>query len=204
MWISRFALRVIVHSAVEVAHREFCSPIEVAIDADMRSRRLKTYFEMLSHRLIEDFLNQSGFSGAAHAGNHSHHAERELHIHPLEVVGGGATHQDVVGPAAALLGHRDRALPGEILESVARGSGVEMGYIALIYHLAAFAPGLRTDVDKIVGGTNNLLVMLHNHHGVAYLLEHSQHIYKFAGVLGVQSNARLVENIQGADEAAAQ
>ena len=66
----------------------------------------------------------------------------------------------------------------------------------------AACPG--TDVDDIVGSTDNLFIVFHYHYRIAQLLQLAEHVYQFVRIAAMQADARFVKNIQTAYQAAAQ
>ena len=71
-------------------------------------------------------------------------------------------------------------------------------------HLAAKLSGPRTDIDNIVGGPDDGLIVLHHYNGiadVAQVLEHADEVLRIARV---QSDAGLVKDIERPHQAAAQ
>ena len=73
-----------------------------------------------------------------------------------------------VAPTAAMVGHSNSAATAEIVERVARMPGIVGRYgRTRVYDLTAVATGIGTHVDKIVGGADYVLVVLHYHYRVA-------------------------------------
>ena len=52
------------------------------------------------------------------------------------------------------------------------------------------------DVDKIVGGSHDILVVLHHDHRIPQCLQIFQHMDKTVCIACVQADARLVEDIE--------
>ena len=101
---------------------------------------------------------------------------------------------------------------GEVLDGIAVGiflqelllfrrvGGGIFGGRTGIDQLAAQSSGIGTDVDEVVGGTHDFLVVLHYHHCIAQLLQLSEHLDEAVGVTAVETDARLVEDIDAAHE----
>ncbi len=61
-------------------------------------------------------------------------------------------------------------------------------------------PASGTDIDKIIGSTHNLFVVLYHYHGVAQLLQLSQYLDESVGITAMESDTWLVEDIHAAHE----
>ena len=75
---------------------------------------------------------------------------------------------------------------------------------ACIDNLASVHTGQRPDIYQIVGRFYNFGIMLHYHYRIAQVSEVLYNLYKPAGVASVETYARFVQNIQGADKAVSQ
>ena len=71
---------------------------------------------------------------------------------------------------------------------------------ALENHLATVHTGTRTDVYYPVGSKHHILVVLYNNHGVAKVAQLLKREDKSLVVALVQTDARLVEDIQHIDK----
>ena len=63
--------------------------------------------------------------------------------------------------------------------------------------------GAGADVDHVVGGEDGVLVVLDDDDGVAEVAQPFQAVQQAIVVARMQSNARLVENVEHADQTAA-
>ena len=68
------------------------------------------------------------------------------------------------------------------------------------HHLAAEAPGARAQVDDMVGRADRVLVVLHHDHRVAEVAQALQRAEQPLVVALVQADARLVEDVEHADQ----
>src|SRR5690606_36872710 len=95
----------------------------------------------------------------------------------------------------------------QFVAQVARGERVRMreDYVnrPLGHHFPTKAPGARSQVDDVVRRTDGVLVMLHDDHRVAEDAEFAQRVYQRFVVALVSPDARLVDDVEYADEAGA-
>ena len=75
-------------------------------------------------------------------------------------------------------------------------------HIALINDFSSQAAGIRTDIDDVIGGTDYFFIVLYHYHCVSEFLQLTQYADQTVGVTAVQTNTRLIQNIETADEAA--
>jgi hypothetical protein len=73
---------------------------------------------------------------------------------------------------------------------------------ALEDDLAAGGAGAGADVDDVVGGFDDVGVVLHDEHGVALVAEFGQQVVEAVDVAGVQADAGLVEDVHDVDQGA--
>ena len=102
----------------------------------------------------------------------------------------------------ALLGDRDLLRPVRycrqrflVREDLGRRAGGD--------DLAAADAGAGAEVDEVVGGPHRVLVVLDDEDGVAHVAQPFEARQQPGVVARVQADARLVENVQHADQAAA-
>ena len=63
--------------------------------------------------------------------------------------------------------------------------------------------GLGPHINYIVRCADNLLIMLHNHNGVSYLLQLAQYLYQLLCIAAVQADAGFVKYVERTHQAAA-
>ena len=118
----------------------------------------------------------------------------------LEVVLGRALDRDPAARLAAPAWRLDRARPGEEL------AGQRVGHLrhligrALRHHVPAVLSGARPHVDQVVGGAHRALVVLDHEHGVAEVAQSLERLDQPVVVALVQSDRRLVEDVEHADQ----
>src|SRR3989475_3449233 len=71
------------------------------------------------------------------------------------------------------------------------------------HDLTAVPPGAGAEVHDVVGGADRLLVVLDDEHGVAEVAQALERVEEAPVVPLVQSDRRLVEDVEHADEARA-
>ena len=71
-------------------------------------------------------------------------------------------------------------------------------HIALINDFSSQAAGIRTDIDDVIGGTDYFFIVLYHYHCVSEFLQLTQYADQTVGVTAVQTNTRLIQNIETA------
>jgi len=71
-------------------------------------------------------------------------------------------------------------------------------------HVATFRPRHGTQIEDVVGCADDGFLMLHHDHGVSHIPQPGQDLDQPLRIVGVKSDARLVQYIGAAHEAAAQ
>ena len=110
----------------------------------------------------------------------------------LEVVGAGAAHLEPARRRPHRRLHRRAVVqvsPGQ------GGTGPQPLDRALEDHLAARRPGARTEVDDVVGGRDDLGLVLDDEHGVALVAQPSQQAVHPLDVVWMQPDRGLVEHV---------
>ena len=92
---------------------------------------------------------------------------------------------------------------GEILAGQAVRVGDDLGVGAGRDDLAAAHAGAGAEIDDVVGGPHGVLVVLDDDDGVAHVAQPFQAVQQAFVVARMQADARLVEDVQHADQAAA-
>ena len=110
---------------------------------------------------------------------------------------------DLAVRRAALGGDRDLLRAGEVLRGEDSWVGEDLGRRARGDDLAAADAGAGAEVHEVVRGPHRLLVVLDDEDGVAHVAEPFEARQQAGVVARVQADARLVEDVQHADEPAA-
>ena len=152
----------------------------------------------------EDVVDQCAFAGTAHPGHTRQQANRKLRIDVAEIIRTRLAHRQ---PGAVrrlrLRVARDREPARKVRASARlldrqRGAG---GRRALKQQLPALDASLGTELDHLVGEAHGLFVMLDHEHRVAAITQRDERIEEFLIIVRVQSDARLVEHVNHADQA---
>jgi hypothetical protein len=119
----------------------------------------------------------------------------------VEVVGGGsAQDQALAAGRAAARGDGNGELAGEIAAGERIGVGFNFGENALGKKLAAQFAGAGAEVEEMIGGAENVGVVLDDDDGVAQIAQLFQDVNEAGSVAGVEADGRLVEDIKRADK----
>ena len=154
---------------------------------------------------VEDLMDEGGFAGAADAGDADEEAEGNVDVDAAKVVDAGAGELEVFAAGfAAVFGDRDGEAAGEIFAGDGvwvrgdffDGSGRE--------EVAAEFAGAGAEVEEMVGGADDVGVVLDDEDGVAEVAEVLHDADEFGGVAGVEADAGFVEHVECADEARAE
>ena len=158
----------------------------------------------LGEAFVEHLDDERGFAAAADAGDCDELAQRDAHVHILEVVLGGALDDDFLAVAQATLGgHLNAAFVAHVLRREAIGAVDEVLLPGGADDVAAVLARARPHVDHEVGGADGVLVVFNHKHGIAQVAHPLEGVDEAGVVALVQANARLIEDIEDAHELAA-
>ena len=150
-------------------------------------------------------MHQRRFSRAGNAGDGHQHPQRNLDIKAVQVVGlRTAQHQLLAARLAPPRGHGNRNLPGEIAPGQRIGIGFNLGEYALGQQLAAELTRAGTQVEQMIGGAQNIGIVLDHQDGVAQVAQFFEDADQPRGVARVQADGGLVEHIERAHQPRAQ
>ena len=153
------------------------------------------------HRAIEHLMHQRGFARAGDAGDGHQHSERNFDVETVDVVGRGAAQDEaLLARRAAARGHGNGELAGEIAAGERIGVGLDLGQHALGEQLAAQLARAGAEVEQMVGGAQNVGVVLDDEDGVAQVAQLFKNVDQPGRVAGVQADGRLVEHIERAHQ----
>ena len=182
----RLAYRVLVYELDVLYHAD------VAFQRYKLTRTLAGFAVFPLQCLIENVAHQGALPRTAHSGHHRHHVERETHVDAFQVVFACAFHFDVVVPRAVRGGEGNGVFAQQVSHGVARASRLQVFHVAFVHDFASQPSGFGADVDDVVGGTDDFLVVLYHYHRIAQLLQLAQHFDKAVGVAAMQPDAGLV------------
>ena len=157
--------------------------------------------DLLGGRRVENRVDQRRLPGSGDPSHRDEPAQRERHVHVLQVVLRGA--DDGHGLAVAGASHR-----GHINDQPSRQVTARHGYLAGEqfldragdHDLPAVLPRSRTDVDYPVGCPNGVLVVFDDDEGVAEVPKSHEGFDQPPVVALVQPDARLVQDVEHPDQ----
>ncbi len=180
---------------------------ELAVEMGGR-RCLAGFFavvECLHEGAVEDLVDEGGFAGAGDAGDAAEEIEGDVEVDAAEVVDAGAGEQEVFAAGlAAVLGDGDEGASGEVAAGDGVGVGGDFGDGSGGEELAAELAGAGAEVEQVVGGADDVRVVLDDEDGVAEVAEVLHDADELGGIAGVEADRRLVEDVESADEAGAE
>ena len=108
---------------------------------------------------------------------------------------------DIAIPWTAHRGQRNGLTPREVGSRIAWCFFSYFGGRASIDDLTAIAPGIRPDVDDVVGSTHHLLIMLDDDNRVPQVSQAMDDTDEALGITLVQTDTRFIQDVERAYEA---
>ncbi len=150
-------------------------------------------------------MDERGLAGAGDAGDAAEQAERDLDVDAAKVVDACAFERELFAAGfAAELGDGDLRAAGEIFSGDGVGIVADLVDGAGGEQTAAELAGAGTEVEEVVGGADDVGVVLDDEDGVAEVAELFHDADELGGVAGVQADGGLVEHVERADETRAE
>src|SRR5690606_38839356 len=175
-----------------------------AVDPVVGARQQPGAVEVPGEGAVQDIVDERALPRSADTGHAGEGAERDVYVEVLEVVLPRAAHDQLLPVAgAALRGNLDALVAAEVGRGERALTPEHLLERALRDDLAAVAPGARAEVDDVVGGSDRVLVVLDDDHRVAQVAELLERAEQSLVVALVQSDRRLVQDVEHADQAAA-
>ena len=145
--------------------------------------------------------DKGALAGAGDARDHGERADGHLQRDVLQVVLLGAGHlQRAAARLAASLRHRDAAAPRQIVGRDGALRGHDLRRRPRRDDVASVLAGARAHVHHEVGRPDGVLVVLHDHHGVAQVSQALQRGDEPLVVALVKPDGGLVQNVEHAHE----
>ena len=161
--------------------------------------------EELHERAVEDLVDERGFAAAADAGNAAEQVEGDFDIDAAKVVDARAGEGEPLAAGfAALARDGDGEAAGQIFSRYGPRVGGDFRDRAGGKELAAELAGAGAEVEQVVGGADDVGVVLDDEDGVAEVAELVEDADELGGVAGVEADGGLVEDIERADQAGAE
>ncbi len=112
-------------------------------------------------------------------------------------------------PWSATLGDGDVLFVEQILHRIAVRVFLQRGFVDIAGitvedNLPSQTTCIRADVYQMIGSPHDLLVVLDHHHRIAKSLQLFQHVDETVSITRVESDAGLIEDIQGPHERASE
>ena len=151
--------------------------------------------------LVQNFIDQTGFSRTGHAGDADEGSQGNVHIHIFQIVlPRAANAQGLAVPRPPGGGNRDFLHAGQVLSRYGTGAVYDILQRSRRHDLAAVTARAGTDIYNKIGGAHGVLVVFHNNQGVAQVPQVLQRSQQLIVVPLVQADGRLVQNIQHAHQ----
>ena len=156
--------------------------------------------------LDQDVVDQRTLAGAGDAGHADERAQRNLDVDVLEVVVRRAANDAAAGSPSwsPLLGHLDLlACPTGTAPVTLFGSAMTSLGRCRRPPPRRRARRARAEVDDVVGRPHRVFVVLDDDHRVALVAQLAERLQQPVVVAGVQADRRFVEDVEHADQPAA-
>ena len=154
------------------------------------------------HQQLRD---EGALARATHTADGHEAAQRDGGVEPLQVVGTGFPDNKFVAHSAPFLWDLD----GAVAIAVRRGEGGVVGgqtgesvVRTAEDHLAPKRTGMGAHVDHMVCRRDDVVVVFHHDHRIAFVPQPLQHADELGGILGMQANAGLIQNVGASHEGA--
>ena len=83
----------------------------------------------------------------------------------------------------------------QVANRVTLASRLQILHVALVDDFSSQTAGVRTDVDDVVGCTDDFLIMFHYYNGISQLLQLAEHLDEAACIPAMQSDTWFVQNV---------
>ena len=174
------------------------------LDARVLSRPGLGPVQVGGQPLEQDLVDQGGLAGTGHAGDAGEGAQGDGHVHAPQVVLRRAPDgEEVPAALAALGGDGDPFAAGQVVAGDGAGGVHDLFGGAGGHHLSAVNAGAGADVHDIVGRPHGVLVVLYHQQGVAQVAQVLHGVQQHVVVPLVQTDGRLVQNIEHPHEGGA-
>ena len=174
------------------------------LDADEFVMRTGTSLRAVQLRcqlFVQDFIDERGLARTRNAGHTGERAKRNGKVRMREVVHRTAFDRDALAVAfAPNFGHRNEFFARKVLSGDRFLAFEQLVYRALEHDLAAVAARARTDIHNVVSCKHGVLVVLDHDERVAEVTQPPQGRKQLVVVALVQTDGRLVKDIQYAHQ----
>ena len=174
------------------------------LDADelvMRAGTGLCAVQLRCQLFVQDFVDERGLARTRNTGHTGQRAERNSKVRVLEVVHRTALDRDALAVAfAPNFGHRNEFFARKVLSGDGFVAFKQLVDRALEHDLAAVAARARTDIHNVVSCKHGVLVVLDHDERVAEVTQPPQGRKQLVVVALVQTDGRLVKDIQHAHQ----
>src|SRR5262245_31237142 len=172
-------------------------PFQLGESADaLLPRALRTL-----DRGVEDVVHERRLARSADAGDDGQRVQRNREVDVLEIVLGSAGELDLLsGAAPPRLRHRNRQLLTQILRRQRTRFLYQPVERSRIHDAPALLAGAKPEVDDVIRDADHIGVVLDDEDGVSLIAQLTEDRDEPQVVARVQSDRRLVEDVQRADE----
>ena len=168
------------------------------------TRAVAAEIEMAGEERVENALHQGALARARHTGHHVEGAEQEPGVDALEVVLLGVEHHHLPNAGPPVDGNRNAPAAIEVVRSERSGRFEQGREVAGEDDMPTFTACLGTEVHDMVCGADDGFFVLHDDNRVAQVPESSEDFDEPVGVVRVEADAGLIQDIRAAHQAAAE
>ncbi len=173
-------------------------------DRPVRAGMALASVQVPAQGLDQDVVDQGTLARAGHAGHADEHAQGDFDVDVLQVVVRRAEHaQPGLAGRPAVRRDFDLQAARQVLAGDAAFRFQDFFVTACNDDFPAPHAGTGTKVDDVVGGPHRVLVVFDDQHRVAHVAQPLQRRQQAAVVPRVQADRGLVQDVQHADQAAA-
>ncbi len=155
----------------------------------------------VAQRRVQNVGQEGTLAGSGNAGDHVHRADPELRCDLFEVVFTGTDHtQDLTVAVPAGFRDRYRFLSGEPRAGHAVGIGNDLVGRSLGNDRSPVNAGARSQIDDVIRREQGLFVVFYHQQGVPQVAQMEQRREQALIVPLMESDRRLVEDVEHADQ----
>ena len=155
--------------------------------------------DLLAQPLVEDLVDQAALARSRNARHADELAERYRDVDAFEVVLGRALDHDLLAvPFSPVSRHGYLLLSGEVLPRKRLRTILDIIHRSLRHELSAVDTGSRPYIYDVIGSIHRLLVMLDYEESISRIRQFPQRSKQLRIVLLMESDARLVQDVQDA------
>ncbi len=127
-----------------------------------------------------------------------------MRVHASQVVLFGLQHLNLPRSGPPVRGHLNAPVSAQVVGRERRWGHHQFLLCSCKDHFSAFRSSQRPHVNDIICGTNDSILVLYDHNGIAQVAQAIEHFDQPFCIVRVEANAGLVQNIGAAHKAAAQ